>query len=300
MDVNLSRGLALDADLEVEAARFAAAEGRRRLATLLGVTTDAGELALLDPLPEVPPEAPAVQRLLELARAWRLDIRSAEQAVYAAEARLQEEYQRVFPAIELGVALERGERGRSDGGRDLLADTARTSIANGGLTAPEIQPRAERRRHTDFIIGPSLDLELPIFDQNQAQIAKARYAYEQARKMLEALDRAVAQEVRSAVDRTLTASRRVRMYQDRSIPLAQSNLDLSREAYRAGRASFLSVLEAQRFFLETRSGYVGAAQTAATSIPELERTIGLPFPKLVGEVDADAATDTGPKEETEP
>ncbi|MHC4064178.1 MAG: TolC family protein [Planctomycetota bacterium] len=300
LDVNLSRSLALDAELEVEAARLAAADARRRLATLLGLTTDAGDLALLDPLPEVPPEAPAAPRLLELARASRLDLRSAQQAVYAAEARLQEEYRRVFPIIELGVALERGERGRSDGGRDLLADTARASIANGGLTAPEIQPRSERRQHTDFIIGPSLDLELPIFDQNQAQIAKAQYAYEQASKMLEALDRAVTQEVRSAVDRTLTASKLVRMYQNRSIPLAQSNLDLSREAYRAGRASFLSVLEAQRFFLETRNEYVGAAQTAATAILELERTIGLPFPKLVREVDADAATDTGPAEETEP
>jgi cobalt-zinc-cadmium efflux system outer membrane protein len=300
LDVNLSRGLALDAELEVEAARLAAAEGRRNLATLLGVTTDAGELALLDPLPEIPPAAPAAHRLLEVARAQRLDIRSARQAVYAAEARLREEYRSVFPTIELGVALERGERRRSDGGRDLFADTARASIANGRLTAPAIEPRSQRRKHTDFIIGPSLDVELPIFDQNQAQIAKAQYAYEQASRMLEALDRAVAQEVRSAIDRTVTASKLVRMVRNRSIPLAQSNLDLSREAYRAGRASFLSVLEAQRFFLETRSKYVGAAQTAATAIPELERTIGLPFPKLIGAGNADGETDMGPEKEMEP
>ncbi len=300
LDVNLSRGLALDAELEVEARRLAAAEARRRLATLLGVTTDADRLTLLDPLPNLPPKAPDAQRLLDIARTWRLDIRWAEQAVYAAEARLHEEYRRVFGTIELGVALERGERPRSDGGRDILADTARASIANGGLTAPKIQPRSERRRNTDFIIGPSLDLELPIFDQNQAQIAKARYAYEQASKRLEALVRAAAQEVRSAVDRVLTAWKLVRIYRDRSIPLAQSNLELSREAYRAGRASFLSVLEAQRFFLETRSGCVGAAQTAATAAAELERTIGLPFSKLVAELDGEPTLDAGAEEDTEP
>jgi cobalt-zinc-cadmium efflux system outer membrane protein len=300
LDVNLSRSLALDAELGVEEARLAAADARRRLATLLGVRTDADNLTLLDSLPEVSSKPPDAQRLFEIARVWRLDIRSAQQAVYAAEARLRVEYRRVFPTLELGVALERGERGRSEGGPDLLADTARASIANGGLTAPEIQPRSEREKNTDFIIGPSLNLELPIFDQNQAQIAKARYLYEQASKTLEALDRVVAQEVRSAVDRTTTAWKLVRMYQERAIPLAQSNLDLSREAYRAGRASFLSVLEAQRFFLETRNGYVGAAQAAATAIPELERTIGLPFPKLVGAVDADATSDTGLEEETEP
>ena len=300
LDVNLSRSLALDAELAVESARLAAADTRRALATLLGVTTDAADLALLDKLPDIPPKTPEPRRLIDVARRSRLDIQAARQAGSAAEAHLQEEYRRVFPTIELGVALERGERARSDGGRDILADTARASIANGGLTAPEIQPRSERGKSRDFIIGPSLDLELPIFDQNQAQIAKARYAFEQASKTLEALDRAVAQEVRSAVDRTLTAWRLVQMYQERSIPLAQSNLDLSREAYRAGRTSFLSVLEAQRFFLETRSGCVGAAQTAATAVPELERTIGLPFAKLAAEVDADAVTDTGPEEEIEP
>ena len=82
----------------------------------------------------------------------------------------------------------------------------------------------------------------------------------------------------------MTAWRLMQMYRDQSIPLAQGNLDLSREAFRAGRASFLSVLEAQRFFLEARRGYVEAAQSAATMIPELERTIGLPFDRFLAEV----------------
>ena len=106
--------------------------------------------------------------------------------------------------------------------------------------------------------------------------------------MLEGLDRAVTQEVRGAVDRAMTAWRLMQMYRDQSIPLAQGNLDLSREAYLAGHASFLSVLEAQRFFLETRRGYVEASQSAATMIPELERMIGLPFDRLLAEVNRPA------------
>ena len=86
------------------------------------------------------------------------------------------------------------------------------------------------------------------------------------------------------VDRAMTAWRLMQMYRDQSIPLSQGNLDLSREAYRAGRASFLSVLEAQRFFLETRRGFVEASQSAAMMIPELERTIGLPFDRFLAEV----------------
>jgi cobalt-zinc-cadmium efflux system outer membrane protein len=298
LDVNLSRSLALDANLDVQTARLAAAEARRSLAKLLGVTTDADDLVLLDSLPETPQKAPDAQRLHDIARKWRLDLRAAEQAVRAAEARLREEHRRVFPTVELGLALERGERPRSDGGRDIFADTARASIANGGLTAPDIEPRSDR--DTDFIIGPSLDVELPIFDQNQAQIAKARFACEQTRKMLQALDRAVTQEIRSAIDRAATAWRVVQIYRDRALPLAQSNLDLSRESYRAGRASFLAVLEAQRFSLEARRSYVSAARTAATTIPELERTVGLPYDKLVAEVDPEPIPETKPEQEVEP
>ncbi|MBU0719180.1 MAG: TolC family protein [Planctomycetes bacterium] len=290
LDVNLSRSLALEAELSAGSARLEAAEARRTLAKLLGVTTDGDELALLDKLPEVPPRSFDVERLIDIASAQRLDIRAARQALSLAEAGLREQYRRFLSAVELGVELERGGRARSPG-QDILADTARASIAQGALTAPDIERWSKQDEHTDFNIGPSLNVELPIFDQNQAGIATARYACEQARKTLEALDRAVVQEVRGAVDRTATAWKLAQIYRDRSIPLAQRNLDLSREAYRAGRASFLSVLEAERFFLDSRSQYVAAATTAATTIPELERTTGATFAVLVAEADADPAID---------
>lgn len=301
LDVNLSRSLAINTDIEVERARLAAADARRTLATILGLVGGEDTLILTDLLPEEYPRIADPLSLVVLAKESRLDIRAAEEALAAAQARLEEQYRLIFPAIELGLELEREER-RSQGGRSILADTARASVANGALTAPDIQSRSERRseRGQDTTIGPSLMVELPVFDQNQAQIAKAQYALQQAQKTLDVVDRAVTQEVSSAVDRALTAWRLMQKFQDQSIPLAQSNLELSREAYRAGRASFLSVLEAQRFFLETRSEYVSVAQDAATAVPELERTIGLPFSKLLAEVNAEAPPETKAEENTEP
>lgn len=290
LHVNLSRTVVVDAELAMESARLAAADARRELARLLGIRADADRLVLTDPLPEPLPEKPDADALVQVAREKRLDILAAQQAVMAAEAQLEEQYRMIFPSVEVGVALERGERGRASG-RKLLADTARASIANGQLTAPEIQPRSERKTNTDFIIGPSLGMEIPIFDQNQAQIAKADFMVQQATKALEALDRAVTQEVRSAVDRAMTAWKLTQMYRDQAIPLVKENLELSRESYRAGKASFLAVLEAQRFFLDNRSRYVEASQAAALTIPELERTIGLPFQTLLREAKADSRTD---------
>ncbi len=285
LNVNLSRSIALDSEIRVERVRLAAADSRRDLAAILGLVVDADALVLNDSLPGEFPDAPAAETLVELAKQWRLDIQAAKQSVASAEANLEYQYALVWPVIQIGLSLERSERA-SQGGRDILADTARASIANGALTAPGIQPRSERRSADGqgFIIGPSLGITLPIFDQNQAQIAIAAYTLQQTNKTLDALDRAVTQEVRSVVDRAMTAWRLMRIYRDQSIPLAQVNLDLSREAYRAGRASFLSVLETQRFFLETRRGYVGALQSSATMIPELERTIGLPFDRFLAEV----------------
>ncbi|MCO6438602.1 MAG: TolC family protein [Phycisphaerae bacterium] len=301
LDVNLSRSIALNADIEVERARLASADARRELAILLGLVSRADQLVLADSLPDAYPEIQDTPSLVELAKRWRLDLRSAQEAVALAEAQLDEQYRLVWPVVELGLDLEREDR-RSQGGRDILADTARASIANGGLTAPDIQPRSERRSEhgQNTIFGPSLGVELPIFDQNQAQIAKAQYALQQARKTLDAVDRAVSQEVRGAADRALTTWRLMQKFREQSIPLAQSNLELSREAYRAGRASFLSVLEAQRLSLETRSGLVSAAQAAAIAVPELERTIGLPFAKLIEGIKAESALGADAEEDVEP
>lgn len=280
LDVNLSRTVLIEAELSVESRRLESANAGRVLAGLMGMTVEASELVLVSRLPEEPAEKPDAEGLMVVARRRRLDIRAAEQMAASAKARLEEEYGRVFRKVELGLSLERGERKRQ-GGRDILADTARASIAGGSLTAPTIQPRSARDRDTEFIIGPSLSMELPIFDQNQAQIARAQYAYAQAMKTLEALEREVAQEVRGVVDRSLTAWRQARIYRERSIPLAESNLALSREAYRAGRASFLAVLEAQRFSLDSRTRYVDASERAAKTIPELERAVGVPFEELM-------------------
>lgn len=280
LDVNLSRESVLEMELNVEAARLAAAEARRSLATLIGITNNADDLALSDPLPMPPEGGLETERLIGLARSARLDIRAAQQAAEAARERIKQEWRRIFPNVDVGVAFERGAR-KAQGGRDIPADTARASIANGRLTAPEIQPRSERRTNTDFIIGPSVDLELPIFDQNQARIAKATFVYREAVKTHEALDRAVVHEVRGAVDRAETASKLVRYYKDRSLPLAKSNLDLSRESYQAGQASFLAVLEAQRFFIQVRRRLVETMQGAAKTIPAIENAVGLPMDRVL-------------------
>lgn len=296
LHVNLARSLVLSAELDAETAHLEAADARRRLAERIGITTDADRLVLTDPLPALPTVVLDPDRLIEFARGHRLDLRAAGQAVAQAAARLEHERRSILDDVDVGLELERESRQRQ-GGRDVLADIARASIGSGSLTAPSIQPRSDRRRHAEFSIGPSLDIELPIFDQNQARIAEARLAYRRAIKMYEALDRPIAHAVREAVDHATSNIRLVALYRDRAVPLARDNLDLSVAAHRAGEdaLSTLSTLfHAHRTLLTVRLKYVDMWEAAATTIPELERVAGAPFPDLVAAPQTEPAATPGP------
>ncbi|MCK6458061.1 MAG: TolC family protein [Phycisphaerae bacterium] len=283
LDVNLNRQTVLSAQLEVRQARLGAAAARRRLGVLLGLALPMEELSLVTPLPGVPQVALTPEELLDIAREHRLDLRAARMSAEAAAARIETEIRKVFPDITIGPLLERNER-RALPGRNLLADTARSSIANGALSAPEIQSRAqrdqERRQEIDAIFGPAFSLTLPIFDQNQAQIARARFAYEQSSRQVDALERGIFQEIRESLDQARTAAEILDFYQGSLLPQARTNLELSRASYEKGATSILLVLDAQRSLLTARRAAVTARQTAATSLAELERVTAQPLAAL--------------------
>lgn len=278
VDVNLSLSELKEAELVRRSVRLVAFEARSVLATLLGLTSSPGELDLRDPLPDPPEWALSAETLLTIAQAKRLDIQSARQALEVAAANAKLERLRAFPVVELGLEFERGERKRSPGGK-LLARTLASSAEAGVFSLPRIGSNDDAG--TDFIIGPSIGLELPIFDQNQAQIAIADYAYYQTVKLLDALIREVTQETRMAYERATTARDTARFYRDDLLPLRETSLELAHDAYRAGSESFLVVLEAQRTLLATRAGYVAALESWAVALVELERVTGQPIERIL-------------------
>lgn len=279
LDVNLVRGQLLRVQVEERNARLAVATARRTLAALLGLDGPADELRLVDPLPAPTSAAINTERLVMLAQESRLDLRAARDAVAAAEARVELEYAKVFQNVEIGFELERNAR-RALPGRTIVADTTRASMANGALTAPEIESRGQRRlarsQEIEAILGPGLSLSVPLFDQNQAQIAKAKLAMQEADAMLASLQRLVSQETREAADRVMTAWDVARFYDQEVLPQARTTLQLSESAYQAGQTGILNVIDAQRSLLETRQAYVAALQNAASALVDLERATARP------------------------
>jgi len=300
-DVNLARSAMLEAEVNARRQRLAAANARRELAKLLGLVSDAEQLALLDDLPERVAMQLDGERLVALAVEHRLDIGAARHSVNAAAAALEQQWAAVFPNVQIGLSLEQASR-QKQGGRKILADTARSTISQGQLTAPSIQPRSARDRNKNFTIGPSLSLAIPVFDQNQAQIAKAANTYDEAVYAFETLSRGIVQDVRTAADRVATAQDMAQLYRDRLIPLAEKNLELSRDAYRAGKSSFLSVLEAQRFYLNTQQASIEALRDMAEALPALEAEVGLPLERLLANASETSTTrpTEGPTDHADP
>lgn len=76
---------------------------------------------------------------------------------------------------------------------------------------------------------------------------------------------------------------------------------MSRDSYRAGKSSILSVLDAERTFLTAREREADALEQAAAVVPTLERTVGLPMPQLLQTLDElhrAPATQPKPQRET--
>lgn len=207
----------------------------------------------------------------------RLDIQAAGWEVDAALAEFQQQKLRLIQSLGIGVSGERFER-RGNPGRNIAADTLRASIANGRLTAPEIEPRsarrAARRQEIDLVLGPSLEVPLPIFDQNQAQIAKAQFRARELHERYCELEQRTVEGIRTAQAARRIASQRMKLYQESLLPVQQSNLEVAEGAYQAGTQSVVTVLLAQEALVQTRLGQAAAARDLAISTANLERELG--------------------------
>ncbi len=129
----------------------------------------------------------------------------------------------------------------------------------------------------EAVLGPGIALPLPIFDQNQAQIAKAAIQYKQEVSRYEGLVQRIEKDVRIAVASYQAASDTVRFYEAQLIPQLQSSLDTATASYRAAEGSFLNVIEAQRALVVSRSDQNKAQLERLLAADELERAVGGPL-----------------------
>ena len=278
LDVNLIRSSYLTSQLDLVQFRSDYRVTQRTLLRLMGVARAPDDwrpesLELTAPLAPLTAEE---NELVELALGQRFDAQAGLNELEAAMQDLEQQKWRVIQSVGIGVGGERVES-RALAGRKILNDTVKSSVAAGQLAAPDIQPRSERRseraREINLVLGPSLDIPLPIFDQNQAMIAKAWYRAKELQRRYEETQEKVIEGVRTALTNRRVAEERARIYHESVLPLQQTNLVLAQTQYRSGQESILTVLLAQGSLITAQLGYAAALRDLAVGTANLERQI---------------------------
>jgi len=243
-DENLARGPLLEAQVSLRSRQLEARDARRRIATLLSIDLDVNTLILLDSLPDPAVPQYDVDSLIEIAMDARLDLRAYQAAMDAAGVSINYESRNALGELSIGVSVER----------------------------PPVTG--------ETIVGPAISATIPIFDQNQAQIARAEYQFVQAVKSFEAIQLKVTQDIRSIADHASTVTLTLAFYESELLPQVEQNLEMATTAYSSGQASLVALLEAQRTYLEAKTGYIQSRQESAAAMLRLEQAVGKPLKQI--------------------
>jgi cobalt-zinc-cadmium efflux system outer membrane protein len=118
------------------------------------------------------------------------------------------------------------------------------------------------------------NMELPIFDRNQGEIARTRFAIGQAQDTATAAGETVLTDVGNAYEAVRNADEVVRLYVSGYLADAKSSREISEYAYRRGAASLLDLLDAERSYRQTELAYRDALATYMTSVEQLRQAVG--------------------------
>ncbi len=214
---------------------------REKLTRLLGVWGADTGWKMSGELPPLPASDPALAGLESLAVAQRLDLAAAraELGGVVRALGLTKAY-RFIGALEFGIDTER--------------DTDRTNVT-----------------------GPRLSVELPLFNQGQARVARAQAELRRAERKFEALAIGIRSEVRELHDQLLSKHEIARFYHDELLPGRIAILNQSLLFYNGMLLGNYELFAAKTEELHAERGSIEALRDYWIARAELERTVGGSF-----------------------
>jgi cobalt-zinc-cadmium efflux system outer membrane protein len=225
--------------LELSRSEVEAAAAREQLVRMLGLWgPEVVQLKLPDKLPEMPASDPPLERLESIAIASRMDLAAATREVEAlSHALALAEDSRWVPGVSAGVSYER-------------------------------KPEGIR------VLGPTASVQVPLFDQKQAQIARLEAQVRQAKLHEEQLAIEIRSEVRSARVRLVTARAIAERYKTKLVPLREKIVHLSEDQYHAMLLGAYQLLLAKQNEVTAYREYIEAARDYWMARSDLERALG--------------------------
>ncbi|MGH9733480.1 MAG: TolC family protein [Candidatus Acidiferrales bacterium] len=117
-------------------------------------------------------------------------------------------------------------------------------------------------------------VEIPLFDRNQGEIARAHYTVTQAQEQEKAAENQTLTDVRDAYEGLKSNDQILGLYRSGYLQEAQEDRDISEYAYRRGAASLLDFLDAERSYRATQLAYRQALASYAVSLEQLREAVG--------------------------
>ena len=211
---------------------------REKLDRLLGLWGPDTDWQISCELPEVPRSELSVRGLERLAISQRLDV----QAAY------------------LQVASQAENLG--------LTKSFRL------LGALDFAVESERETDSQTRTGPTFAIELPLFNQGQARIARGDAALRQARDKFEALAIEVRSQIRELQDELMSKGQIARFYQDELVPDQRWILKESLINYNAMEIGDFQLFTTKAEEARTEREYLEAVRDYWITRAELERAVG--------------------------
>ena len=116
---------------------------------------------------------------------------------------------------------------------------------------------------------------LPIFNRNQGEIARTKFAITQSQELEKGQNNQVLTDVRDAYENLQTNDLIVRLYRSGYLDKAQKSRDISEYAYQRGAASLLDFLDAERSYRATQLGYRQALASYLLALEQLRQATGV-------------------------
>ena len=219
---------------------------RERLNRLLGLWGPNTAWKIADSLPPLPAAEAPIEHVETLAIKQRLDLAAAQQqvAIAAYSLNLRGKTRYLPASVNIGIDTERG-------------------------------PDPQR------VTGPTLDLELPIFDHGQADILRLNSQYRQAQERLEALATDIRSEVRQARDSLIAARDLTEFYRTIYLPQRIRILNETQLQYNAMQDGPFQLISAKERELTAEREYADAWRDYWIARAELEKAVG---GRLSGEI----------------
>lgn len=238
LDLENQRALYEQAKLEYARAQLESFDAREHLNALMGLWGQNTTWSVPAQLPELPPIEPPLEHVESTAIANRLDLA---------------EVGREVEAISAALGITRSWR---------FVLFARIGI------------NSERDTSGQWLTGPELQIELPVFNQRQADIARLEAELRASEDRLTALAIEIRSEVRALRTRLLLIRQVADRYKSVIVPTYQRIVQLSQEQYNFMLVGIFQVLDARKEEMRTYRDYVNYVRDYWITRARLERAIG--------------------------